>query len=55
MGNPPALGKTRLDLTIKIVHRSPNTPGFVVLPRRWVVERALSRIVRARRRCREHE
>lgn len=29
--------------------------GFVVLPRRWVVERSLSWIMRARRHCRDHE
>lgn len=47
--------KTQLDLTIKTVRRLPNTSGFVVLPRRWVVERSLSWIMRARRHCRDHE
>ncbi|MFJ3804701.1 IS5 family transposase [Streptomyces sp. NPDC090088] len=45
----------RLDIKIKTVRRPPNTPGFVVLPRRWVVERSLSWIMRARRHCRDHE
>jgi len=31
--------KTYLNLTIKTVSRPKNTPGFVVLPRRWVVDR----------------
>jgi transposase len=44
-----------LDLTIKIVSRPPGQRGFVVLPRRWVVERTLSWIMRARRNCRDYE
>jgi transposase len=47
--------KTQLDLTIKTVRRPPNTSGFIVLPRRWVVERSLSWIMRARRHCWDHE
>lgn len=43
------------DITLKTVRRPPNTRGFVVLPRRWVVERSLSWIMRARRHCRDHE
>ena len=33
--------KTYLNLTIKTVSRPKNVPGFVVLPRRWVVERTM--------------
>jgi transposase len=33
----------------------PDAKGFVVLPRRWVVERSWSWIMRARRHCRDHE
>jgi transposase len=44
-----------LDLTIKIVSRPSGQSGFVVLPKRWVVERTLSWIMRACRNCRDHE
>ncbi|MEV8546423.1 IS5 family transposase [Streptomyces sp. NPDC051572] len=47
--------KTYLDITIKTVRRPPDAKGFVVLPRRWVVERSWSWIMRARRHCRDHE
>jgi transposase len=47
--------KTYLDITIKCVRRPPDAKGFVVLPRRWVVERSWSWIMRARRHCRDHE
>jgi transposase len=47
--------KERLDIKIKTVRRPPDAQGFVVLPRRWVVERSLSWIMRARRHCRDHE
>ncbi|MFB9399090.1 hypothetical protein ACFFVH_24485 [Streptomyces echinatus] len=42
-------------MKIKTVRRPPKAKGFVVLPRRWVVERSLSWIMRARRHCRDHE
>lgn len=44
-----------LGLTLKIVSRPRNQVGFVVLPRRWIVERTLSWIMRARRNCRAYE
>lgn len=47
--------KKYLDVTIKTVRRPPDAKGFVVLPRRWVVERSRSWIMRARRHCRDHE
>ena len=47
--------KTYLDITIKTVRRPPDAKGFVVLPRRWVVERSWSWIMRARRYCRDYE
>jgi hypothetical protein len=37
-GTPVTWAKTQIDLTIKTVRRPPNTSGFVVPPRRWVVE-----------------
>ncbi|MFD6626662.1 IS5 family transposase [Streptomyces diastaticus] len=47
--------KDKLQLTLGIVKRSDNTTGFVVLPRRWVVERTLSWLVRSRRLVRDYE
>ncbi|MFD5541953.1 IS5 family transposase [Streptomyces sp. NPDC127079] len=45
----------KLKLTLEIVKRSDDTTGFVVLPRRWVVERTLSWLVRSRRLVRDVE
>lgn len=45
----------RLDLHLQIVTRKPGERGFVVLPRRWVVERTLSWLSRARRTVRDYE
>jgi transposase len=47
--------RTFLDLTLKVVSRPRDAHGFVVLPRRWVVERSLSWVLRARRNIRDHE
>ncbi|MDH6221790.1 transposase [Streptomyces pseudovenezuelae] len=47
--------KKYLDITIKTVRRPLQTKGFIVLPRRWAVERSWSWIMRARRHCRDHE
>nr|WP_309226486.1 transposase [Streptomyces lunaelactis] len=44
-----------LRLTLQIVRRTDDTSGFVVLPRRWVVERTLSWLMRSRRLARDHE
>lgn len=44
-----------LNLTLKVVSRPRDAQGFVVLPRRWVVERSLSWVLRARRNIRDHE
>ncbi|CAM5259558.1 hypothetical protein GCM10010256_84680 [Streptomyces coeruleorubidus] len=44
------------DITVKVVRRPPKTKGFIILPRRWAVERSWSWIMRARRHCRDdHE
>ncbi|MET8329440.1 transposase [Streptomyces sp. NPDC005181] len=43
-----------LRLTLEIVKRS-DEPHFVVLPRRWVVERTLSWLLRSRRLVRDYE
>ncbi|MEU5902283.1 IS5 family transposase [Streptomyces venezuelae] len=46
--------KNRLNLTLKTVNR-PRTKGFVLLPKRWVVEKSISWIMRSRRNCRDYE
>ena len=43
-----------LDLALT-VKRSDDAKGFVVLPRRWVVERSFSWLIRARRLARDYE
>ncbi|MFD4144692.1 IS5 family transposase [Streptomyces sp. NPDC058572] len=47
--------KERWSITIEVVKRSDDAKGFVVLPRRWVVERSLSWICRRRRCVRDYE
>ncbi|MFE2164082.1 transposase [Streptomyces sp. NPDC059447] len=44
-----------LDLTVKAVSRPKNVVGFVVLPRRWVVERSLAWGMHARRHALDSE
>ncbi len=44
-----------LALTVTIVKRSDDTKGFVVLPRRWVVERTFGWLLRYRRLIRDYE
>jgi transposase len=45
----------QLRVTLQIVKRSEATSGIVVLPRRWVVERSLSWLMRSRRQVRDYE
>lgn len=47
--------KTHLDLTLKTISRPKDAVGFVILPRRWVVERSLAWIMQARRHARDYE
>ncbi|MEU0844060.1 IS5 family transposase [Streptomyces sp. NPDC005962] len=47
--------RDHLRLTLTIVKRSDDTAGFVVLPRRWVVERSLAWLMRSRRLVRDYE
>jgi transposase len=47
--------KAVLHLTITIVKRTDDTKGFVVLPRRWVVERTFGWLTRHRRLVRDYE
>ncbi|GGZ44694.1 DDE transposase [Streptomyces poonensis] len=46
---------TFLGLTLRTVARPKGQKGFQVLPKRWVVERSISWIMRARRNCRDYE
>ncbi|WP_331745910.1 transposase [Streptomyces sp. NBC_00872] len=47
--------KEKLQLTLQIVKRSDDMSGFVVLPRRWCVERTLGWLMRSRRLVRDFE
>ncbi len=47
--------KDHLGLTLKTVSRPKDATGFVVLPRRWVVERLLAWIMHACRHARDYE
>ncbi|MFD4342629.1 IS5 family transposase [Streptomyces anulatus] len=47
--------KKHLNLTIKTVSRPKNTSGWILLPRRWVVERSLAWMMNARRHARDYE
>ncbi|WP_181387479.1 IS5 family transposase [Streptomyces sp. Act143] len=47
--------REKAQLTLQIVKRTDDTTGFVVLPRRWVVERTLSWLMRSRRLVRDYE
>ncbi|MEV8318380.1 IS5 family transposase [Streptomyces sp. NPDC059900] len=54
-GSLVAWAQENLQLTLDIVKRADDATGFVVLPRRWVVERTLSWLVRSRRLVRDYE
>ncbi|MFI8281416.1 IS5 family transposase [Streptomyces sp. NPDC085929] len=47
--------REKLALTLEIVKRTDGMEGFVVLPRRWVVERTLSWLMHSRRLARDYE
>jgi transposase len=47
--------KKYLNLTIKTVSRPKDASGFIVLPRRWVVERTWAWMMHARRHARDYE
>lgn len=42
-------------LVLAIVKRSDNMKGFVVLPKRWIVERLFAHLMRSRRLARDFE
>ncbi len=54
-GTLVAWAKSFLHLTIKTVSRPKDAKGFVILPRRWVVERSLAWLLHARRNVRDYE
>jgi transposase len=47
--------KVRPELTIEIVTRSDQVKGFVVLPKRWIVERTIAWLNRCRRLAKDFE
>ena len=50
-----ALAKVRPHLEIEIVKRSDQVNAFVVLPKRWIVERTIAWLNRCRRLARDWE
>ncbi len=44
-----------LGLTLIVVRRIPGTKGFVIVPRRWVVERTIGWLGRWRRLSKDYE
>ena len=50
-----AVTKIMAQVNVEIVKRSDHAKGFVVLPRRWVVERTLAWITAYRRCARDYE
>ena len=47
--------KKNLEWTVEIVQKLTDQVGFVVLPRRWVVERTLAWLCRCRRLSKDYE
>ncbi|MBT2401986.1 transposase [Streptomyces sp. ISL-100] len=47
--------RDKLRLALQVVKRSDDTRGFIVLPRRWCVERTLGWLMRTRRLARDYE
>ncbi|MGA5224515.1 IS5 family transposase [Streptomyces sp. Iso 434] len=47
--------KEKLELTLEVVKRTDDMTGFVVLPRRWVVERTFAWLMHSRRLTRDYE
>ena len=54
-GQDEALRRVHPSARLEVVTREPGTKGFVVQPRRWVVERSISWVVQNRRLVRDHE
>lgn len=47
--------KTKTHIVLEIVKRPPGAKGFVVIRRRWVVERSFAWIMKSRRLVRDYE
>lgn len=47
--------RQRAPLRLEIVKRSDDVKGFVVLPKRWIVERTFGWLSRSRRLCKDYE
>jgi transposase len=50
-----AMKRTMAQVNVEIVRRSDGAKGFVVLPRRWVVERTFAWLNRCRRLAKDWE
>ena len=50
-----ALEKVRPQLKVEIIKRSDPAPGFIVLPKRWIVERTIAWLNRCRRLAKDFE
>ncbi|MFE5302231.1 IS5 family transposase [Streptomyces sp. NPDC056632] len=49
------LARSMLRIALTVVKRSDDTTGFVVLPKRWLVERTFAWLMRSRRLVRDYE
>lgn len=49
------LARSVLRIALTVVKRSDDTTGFVVLPKRWLVERTFAWLMRSRRLARDYE
>jgi len=54
-GQLVAVAKSAWGIVVEVVRKPPDQIGFAVLPRRWVVERTFSWLMRQRRLARDYE
>ncbi|MCA1679310.1 MAG: IS5 family transposase [Actinobacteria bacterium] len=54
-GQLVAVAKSAWGIAVEVVRKPPDQRGFAVLPRRWVVERTFSWLMRQRRLARDYE
>lgn len=54
-GQLVAVAKSAWGIAVEVVRKPPDQQGFAVLPRRWVVERTFSWLMRFRRLARDYE
>lgn len=54
-GQLVAVAKSAWGIVVEVVRKAPDQQGFAVLPRRWVVERTFSWLMRFRRLVRDYE